>query len=120
MSLYNPLMAEYFKLINFPKNQRKVSGVYKIGKIYVGASQNIYKRLLQHLRLTTTFRKHSNPELRYYINYCLSIGKKIEVRFLSDDPFEEEIHSKKHGIVPPEGARFYHTLYKKKYAYSQD
>lgn len=108
----DPYSDNYFEFINFPKPNGKISGVYMFGEIYVGASRDIYKRIKQHYKAVRN-NEHSNDDLTYYVNYCLSIGEKIQITFLAFDVMDEAYFSMKHRIIPPKSAKFYHQVYSK-------
>lgn len=107
--------------INFPNNKnRKVKGCYLIGDCYVGASQNIRARILNHI--SSVYLVSRNEFLTYnidsseknkYIYDCLVNNKPIKVTYISDDPMKEKEMYIKYNIPIKQNTVFYHQLYKK-------
>lgn len=107
----HPILEEEFEFVNFPVDQKIVPGVYLIGNVYVGASKDIYRRMLQHYTSYRVEYKVNNIDLAMYFNRCLSEGEKVKVTYLAFDPHDEAYFSMKHRVVTPKGARFYHNVY---------
>lgn len=94
-------MLDHYKYklewVGFPNTIRKVSGVYLIGNIYVGASKHIRKRILSHCSMASR-DQHNNNGVSEYINDCISSKTPIRIELLSDNPFDELEFSKKYGF----------------------
>jgi hypothetical protein len=112
----------FFKVdfINFPETKRAVKGVYLIGNYYIGASQNIRQRILQHCK---TVYDITNQCYKQYVDYdcirnryiffCISKKIPVKVYYLSNNPFDEGYFCRKYNICLNQ--HFYHKAYKKKH-----
>lgn len=66
------------------------SGVYVINESYVGSSCDIYNRVIKHIRESIN-GSHKNIKLRMSIMDTLLLGKKIKLRILSKNPYDEKV-----------------------------
>lgn len=104
--------------IGFPSTHRKVKGCYMIGNTYIGASIHIRSRILQHCNLVKrdldlgkiplglTSRKYD------YIKECILKKEPIEVRFLSNNPMDEQLMHELWSMDYNPNAVMYHVMYK--------
>ena len=99
--------------VGFPKNRfRRIKGVYMIGDIYIGASVHIRRRIIQHLNDCKRGR-HSNNDVLCYFNSCNQNKTPIQVRFLSNNPFDEDDLTNLFNVKTSNQSRFYHQIYNK-------
>ncbi len=93
-------------LKNFPNHNRVICGVYGIGSVYIGASKNIRKRILSHLR-QLEISDHPNKNLSLFYDECLSKKQKPIISYLSINPFDERKLTKITGINTSYKSIFY-------------
>lgn len=91
--------------VNFPEVKRKLKGCYLIGNCYVGSSEHIRQRVLQHCRSVYSvekkqFNKNIKSEKDLYISDCIKNNKNIDVVFISDNINDEFLMHEKYNIKP--------------------
>lgn len=96
----------------FPETKKKVPGVYIIENIYLGASRDIRKRILNHLHAIKR-GSHLNTDLSISLLPKIKNNEQINVILLSNDPFEESFYKGIYGFERVGSEKFYHELYQK-------
>jgi len=74
--------------IGFPESHLKVSGVYIIDDVYVGASKHIRSRIIKHCNNAMNNIK-CNIGLNEYLKMKISDNEPIELMLLEDDIYRE-------------------------------
>jgi hypothetical protein len=74
--------------IGYPKTHKKVSGVYLIDDVYVGASKHNRLRIISHCNNSCN-NNHNNLELSDYLKIKIFFNQPIKIYFLDNDIYKE-------------------------------
>ena len=100
------------EFVGFPETNKKISGVYSIGGVYVGVSMHIRKRILEHIHLCLS-NYHCNKKLQNIIQLSMHLtGDPIVVEYLSSDMNDEYMYHLLLDIPTTKQTRFYHQYSK--------
>lgn len=74
--------------VNYPETNRRVSGVYLIEDVYVGASKSIRSRIVNHLNAALR-KSHPNNEFGEYLRLKIINNHPIDIFIIDDDMYKE-------------------------------
>ncbi len=74
--------------VNYPETNRRVSGVYLIEDVYVGASKSIRSRIVNHLNAALR-KSHPNNEFGEYLRLKIINNHPIDIFIIDDDKYNE-------------------------------
>lgn len=74
--------------VNYPETHRKVSGVYLIDDVYIGASKHNRNRIITHCNAALRDSK-SNLGLYEYLKFKIINNKPIDIFFIDNDVYRE-------------------------------
>lgn len=98
---------EDYTVFNFTtKRGSKQMGVYLINDCYIGASFDIRNRISNHL-YQILHKEHTNKFLQ---NSFIEKGK-LHISLLSENPFDEEYYTIKHGIQVGKNTSYFHQTH---------
>lgn len=102
-----------FEVQNIELPYHRMPGVYKIGSVYIGASNHVQKRIKDHFNSLKN-GTHQNKSLKRYFNLSIEMGVKIPVYILDDNPCNEFMWKKYYNIFSKgfglKGEVFYHEM----------
>lgn len=79
--------------VNYPETKRKVSGVYLIEDVYVGASKSIRSRIVGHLNAALR-KSHPNNEFGEYLRLKINDNHPIDIFIIDNDVYREGFYIK--------------------------